>query len=75
MESLTELPRGRMLTEADGFLPVLRDVGTGVTLRGNAVPDAHLVAVLRQHGVRTLYTADADFRRFGFLDVRNPLEV
>jgi predicted nucleic acid-binding protein len=28
--------------------------------------------VLRQHQVRTLYTADADFKKFDFLDVRNP---
>jgi len=29
--------------------------------------------MLRQHGVRVLYTADADFRRFDFIEVRNPL--
>jgi predicted nucleic acid-binding protein len=36
------------------------------------VPDAHLAALLRQHGIRTLYTNDTDFRRFAFLDVRDP---
>ena len=41
-------------------------------LRGNLVPDAHLASLLRQHGVRTLYTVDRDFRRFPFLDVRDP---
>jgi len=35
--------------------------------------DAHLAALLRQNGVRTLYTTDADFRKFDFLDLRNPL--
>ena len=34
--------------------------------------DTHLAALLRQHGIRTLYTNDSDFRRFSFLDVRNP---
>jgi len=38
------------------------------------VPDAHLAALLRQHGARTLYSADADLRRFRFLDVRDPLD-
>jgi hypothetical protein len=28
--------------------------------------------LLFQHGVRVLYTNDAGFRRFDFLDVRNP---
>jgi predicted nucleic acid-binding protein len=41
-------------------------------VRANLVPDAHLAAVLRQHGVRTLFTRDADFRKFDFLDVRDP---
>jgi predicted nucleic acid-binding protein len=36
------------------------------------VPDAHLAALLRQHGVGTLYTNDRDFRRFDFLRVINP---
>jgi predicted nucleic acid-binding protein len=43
-----------------------------MVVRGNGVPDAHLAALLRQHGVRMLYTADADCRRFAFLEVRNP---
>jgi predicted nucleic acid-binding protein len=42
-------------------------------VRGNLVPDAHLAALLKQHGVRTLYTRDGDFRKFPFLDVRDPL--
>jgi predicted nucleic acid-binding protein len=38
------------------------------------VPDAHVASLLRQHGVGTLYTNDADFKRFGFLRVVNPFE-
>ena len=41
-------------------------------MRGNLVPDAHLAALLREHGVRTLYTHHRDFRRFDFRDVRDP---
>jgi hypothetical protein len=37
------------------------------------VPDAHLAALLRQHGVKKLYTHDRDFLKFSFLDVRDPL--
>jgi predicted nucleic acid-binding protein len=46
---------------------------TGETpVRGNLVPDAHVAAILLQHGVRTLYTSDRDFRKFSTLDVRDP---
>jgi len=41
-------------------------------VRGNHVPDAHLATILRQNGVRTIYTADADFRKFPFLEVVDP---
>lgn len=40
---------------------------------GNLVPDAHLASILRQHGVKRTYTADADFRKFDFWEVVNPL--
>jgi hypothetical protein len=43
-----------------------------IPVRGSLVPDAHLAALLRQHGVATLYTRDRDFLKFGFLDVRDP---
>jgi len=39
----------------------------------NLVPDAHLAALLRHHGVKRLYTHDRDFLKFPFLDVRDPL--
>jgi len=71
--SLVGLPRVRLIAEEDGFLEVYSAVTEGIAVRGNLVPDAHLAALLRQHGVTVLYTADADFRRFDFLDVRNPL--
>ena len=40
--------------------------------RGNMVPDTHLATLMREHGVRILYTRDRGFRRFDFLDVRDP---
>jgi predicted nucleic acid-binding protein len=51
---------------------VYREVTKEFTARRDLVPDAHLAALLRQHDIRTLYTTDADFRKFEFLDVRNP---
>jgi toxin-antitoxin system PIN domain toxin len=72
IEGLTRLPHVRMLAEDEGFLDVYREVTGGFPVRGNLVPDAHLAALLKQHGVRTLFTRDSDFRKFTFLDVRDP---
>lgn len=73
VEALLRLPRVQVLSEAEGFLAVYREVTGALVVRGNLVPDAHLAALLRQHGVRTLYSSDADFHKFRFLDVRDPV--
>lgn len=72
VQSLLSLPRVRVLSEGEGFLEVYRVVSGKFPVRGNLVPDAHLAALLRQHDVRRLYTTDADFRKFDFLEVRDP---
>lgn len=72
IQALLSLPHVRTLGEDEGFWDAYRDVARVFPLRGNAVPDAHLAAMLRQHGVTRLYTNDADFNRFGFLTVINP---
>ena len=71
--TLLNLPRSRCLAEESGFWETWRATTGEVSVRGNLVPDAHLAALLRFHGVRRLYTHDRDFRRFDFLDVRDPL--
>lgn len=71
--ALESLPHVRMIAEKAGFLAAYGQVTAEQPFRGNLVPDAHLAALLLQHDVRTLYTNDGDFRRFPFLDVRNPL--
>lgn len=70
--ALLAAPHVRVLSEDEGFWDVYQDVTRRVPTRGNLVPDAHLAALLRQHGVRTLYTLDRDFRKFDFLAVRDP---
>jgi uncharacterized protein len=73
VESLMSLPHCRVIGELPGFWAAYREVTADVPTRGNLVPDAHLAALLRDNGVTTLYTHDRDFRKFGFLDVRDPL--
>lgn len=73
LEALMSLPHCRAIGEEPNHLVVYRELTKVVPTRGNLVPDAHLAAVLRQHGVARLYTHDRDFRKFAFLDVCDPL--
>jgi toxin-antitoxin system PIN domain toxin len=73
VESLLDLPHSRVITEEEGFWTVYREAVGDLPVRGALVPDAHLAALLRQHGVRRLYTRDRDFLKFPFLEVRDPL--
>ncbi|HVF65487.1 MAG TPA: TA system VapC family ribonuclease toxin [Casimicrobiaceae bacterium] len=73
METLLALSHVRVIGEQDNFWADYRALTSEVPVRGNLVPDAHLATVLRQNGVNVLFTHDRDFRRFTFLDVRDPL--
>ena len=74
VDALLELPHVRAIGESEGFFDVYRDITAAVPTRGNLVPDAHLAAVLRQNGVRRLWSRDRDFLKFTFLDVRDPFD-
>ena len=73
IDALLATPSCRVIAEEEGFWDIYRGVTKEVPTRGNLVPDAHLAALLNQHGVAKLYTHDKDFRKFSFLDVRDPL--
>lgn len=75
VNQLLSLAHVRLISEQEGFWEVYQETTRGLAVRGNLVPDSHLAALLKQHDVRTLYTNDAGFRRFTFLNVRNPLTV
>lgn len=71
IETLLSLPHIVAPGERDGFWRTYLSSG-GSSARGNAVPDTQLAALMRDSGVRVLYTRDRGFRRFDFLDVRDP---
>ncbi len=71
--ALLNLPHCRVIGEEDGFWDNYRKVTADIPTRGNLVADAQLASILVGHGVTTLYTHDRDFRKFSFLDVRDPL--
>ncbi|MCZ7560257.1 MAG: PIN domain-containing protein [Burkholderiaceae bacterium] len=41
---------------------------------GNLFFDIRTVALMREHGVRRIYSADTDFLQFEGIDVRNPVK-
>ena len=71
VEALIDQPHVRVTGEQDGFWSTYRTLA-GARTRGNDVPDAHLAALMRQHGVRVIYTRDRDFRRFDGIEARDP---
>ncbi len=62
----------RTAGEAEGFLDLYRTT-SGDGARGNQVPDAHLAALMRQHGVGVIYSRDRDLRRYEGITVRDPV--
>lgn len=72
VSALLTRPHVRAVSELDGFVEAYMHVAAGVNVRGNLVPDAHLAAILFQHGVHTLYSSDRDFRKFESLEVLDP---
>ena len=74
LRALMDRPNVRMIGEKADFLELYSEATGDLAVRGNLVPDAHLAVLLLQNGIRTLDTNDADFRRFDFLDVRNPFD-
>lgn len=63
-------PNVRTPAEQGGFWDVYR-LTAGSQTRGNHVPDAHLAALMRQHGVRVIYTRDRDFHRYDGIEPRD----
>ncbi|HXC46442.1 MAG TPA: TA system VapC family ribonuclease toxin [Solirubrobacteraceae bacterium] len=58
--------------EDDRFWDAFNELATEQRARGDLLSDVHIVALMRRHGVRTIITADRDFRRFDGIEARNP---
>lgn len=70
---LLESPGLQVLAPTDRHATVLAEVITSVPgLSGLQWHDARIAALMREHGIRTIYTRDTDFHRFPFLEVVDP---
>jgi len=72
IEQLLGQPHVQSPGEQDGFWRQYREVAADALPTGNLVSDAHIVALMWENGVRTIWTHDRDFRRFRGIDVRDP---
>ncbi|GAB7142056.1 type II toxin-antitoxin system VapC family toxin [Mycobacterium riyadhense] len=72
IEQFVSKPHVRQVGEIDGFWSAYRRVAGTVKPKGNLIPDAHLVALMHQHGVATIWSHDRDFRKFEGIKVRDP---
>jgi toxin-antitoxin system PIN domain toxin len=72
VDDLISRPHVRTGAEADSFWDVFRHVAGATPIRGNLVPDAHVVALMRQHEVSTIWSHDRDFLKFPGISVQDP---
>jgi toxin-antitoxin system PIN domain toxin len=74
IEQLLSRPHVRSTGEQDRFWRLYRDVAQDAVPAGNLVSDAHIVALMLENDVRTIWTRDRDFRRFRGIKVHDPFE-
>lgn len=74
LNALFASPSLRVLEETDRHRHVADEVFAEVQgISGNLVFDAHTAILMRENGIRKIYTRDMDFNRFPFVDVIDPI--
>jgi len=69
---LLRAPHIRTVSESADFFEAYSAISSRVSPRGKLVPDAHIVSLMHQHGIDTIWSGDRDFRKFDGIEVRNP---
>ena len=72
LDALFDSPSLTLLGEGPAHATHLRGMVAGGRATGNLAHDAHIAALLREHGVREFWTTDRDFGRFPGIVVRDP---
>lgn len=63
-----------MLVPTERHAAVVRAlIGEAPHLAGNVFHDAETAALMREHGIRRIYTRDTDFHRFPFVEPVDPM--
>ena len=73
LEPLLASPALRLLLATDRHSRVLAEVLQEMPhLAGTILHDTHTAVLMREHGIRRIYTRDTDFHRFSFLEPVDP---
>lgn len=74
VQALVASPGLRVLVETERHADVARAVIEETPgLTGNLAHDLHIAILMREHGIRRIYTRDTDFFRFPFLEPVDPV--
>lgn len=74
VDAVLASPGVGLLTETPRHQAILAELaGQHPRLSGNLLHDLHIAALMKEHGIDEIRTADTDFHQFKFLRVVNPL--
>ena len=72
VQVIRERTNCRHVDFGDRHWGIFTDLCRKSAARGNLVPDAHLVALMQQHGISTIWSRDRDLRKFDGITVKDP---
>lgn len=73
IESLLASPSLGLLIPTERHAPVAAEViAQTLHLSGNILLDAQTAVLMKEHGIRRIYTRDTDFHRFPFIEPVDP---
>ncbi|MGH9189175.1 MAG: TA system VapC family ribonuclease toxin [Acidimicrobiales bacterium] len=75
IDDLIGRPQIVVAGEGARFWGGFQSIARSVQPRGALVPDAHVVALMREHGVGEVWSNDRDFRKFDGISALNPFDA
>lgn len=73
LQTILDSPGAGILLPTQRHAAVFAEIITELPhLRGNILHDAHTAVLMREHGIRQIYTRDTDFHRFRLVTVIDP---
>lgn len=74
LETVLNSPSAGVLLPTSRHTAILAEVIVEMPhLRGNIIHDVHTAVLMREHGIREIWTRDTDFHRFAFLKAIDPV--
>lgn len=74
VDRLIARPNIRAVAEGAAFWRSYGEATAAMTVRGNLVPDAHLVGLMVENGISTIWSHDRDLRKFDGIRVADPFD-